>query len=197
MPSALPPAVAVAESTWGSPEPTLYFDFEDYVQNQLGVDLKGENKKAAAGAACRARTSLSSPARGVFRGELPVLNATRFSNVAPAGVGWLGFGGGADFLPAENGVCKFYLKASCARGAGCPYKHSRLDRSVVCKHWLRGLCKKGDLCEFLHQYNLKKMPECWFYTKYGECSNGDECLYLHVDPDSRTRECPWYNRGFC
>jgi hypothetical protein len=47
---------------------------------------------------------------------------------------------------------------------------------VVCKHWLRGLCKKGDNCEFLHEYNLRKMPECWFYSKYGECNNGAECI---------------------
>jgi cleavage and polyadenylation specificity factor subunit 4 len=61
---------------------------------------------------------------------------------------------------------------------------------------LRGLCKKGDLCEFLHEYNLKKMPECWFFTKYGECSNA-ECMYLHIDPTTKGRECVWYARGFC
>jgi len=42
------------------------------------------------------------------------------------------------------------------------YKNGRLARpaSVVCKHWLKGLCKKGDACEFLHEYNIRKMPEC-------------------------------------
>merc|ERR1712080_575167 len=62
--------------------------------------------------------------------------------------------------------------------------------------WLRGLCKKGQKCEFLHEYNLKKMPECWFFSKYGECSN-TECLYLHIDPTSTSKECQWYKRGFC
>jgi len=38
----------------------------------------------------------------------------------------------------------------------------------VCKHWLRGLCKKGDQCEFLHEYDMTKMPECYFYSKFGE-----------------------------
>jgi hypothetical protein len=37
----------------------------------------------------------------------------------------------------------------------------------ICKHWLRGLCKKGDNCEFLHEYDLSKMPECYFYSKFG------------------------------
>lgn len=97
----------------------------------------------------------------------------------------------------------------------------------MCKHWLRGLCKKGAGCEFMHEYHLRKMPECWFFAKYGFCSNGDEvgplalsprgaqgpprleakltkriarkmqCMYLHVTEDMRVRECPQYKKGFC
>ena len=81
-------------------------------------------------------------------------------------------------------------------GSRCQFRHTKRDQSVMCKHWLRGLCKKGDACEFLHEYNLKKMPECWFYSNYGECSN-TECMYLHIDPESKAKECAWYNRGFC
>ncbi|KAH7018523.1 uncharacterized protein B0I36DRAFT_207931, partial [Microdochium trichocladiopsis] len=69
--------------------------------------------------------------------------------------------------------------------------------SLVCKHWLRALCKKGEHCEFLHEYNLRKMPECNFFVRNGYCSNGDECLYLHIDPQSKLPPCPWYERGFC
>ncbi len=69
--------------------------------------------------------------------------------------------------------------------------------SLVCKHWLRGLCKKGESCEFLHEYNLRKMPECNFFVRNGYCSNGDECLYLHIDPQSKLPPCPHYERGFC
>jgi len=97
-------------------------------------------------------------------------------------------------------VCKFYLRGTCSKGRACPLRHGRPGErkmQVVCKHWLKALCKKGDHCEFLHEYNLKRMPECWFYTKYGECSNGDQCPYLHVDPEAKLVECPWYNRGFC
>jgi len=50
----------------------------------------------------------------------------------------------------------------------CPYRHIKGDRTVVCKHWLRGLCKKGDDCEFLSEYDLSKMPECYFFSKFGE-----------------------------
>src|SRR5687767_13488537 len=63
-------------------------------------------------------------------------------------------------------VCTFHLKASCSKGTSCPYRHIKGDRTVVCKHWLRGLCKKGDMCEFLHEYDMSKMPECYFYSKF-------------------------------
>ena len=47
-----------------------------------------------------------------------------------------------------------------------------------------------------HEFNLKKMPECWFYQRQGECIN-PECQYLHIDPASKMKECTWYSRGFC
>ena len=104
------------------------------------------------------------------------------------------------------------------------YRNGRLARqgSVVCKHWLKGtffisqrfwrlgLCKKGEACEFLHEYNIRKMPECkllplmifvhfigWFFNKHGYCQNVEECLYRHIDPVTRMGVCPWYERGFC
>ncbi|MBW0494400.1 hypothetical protein O181_034115 [Austropuccinia psidii MF-1] len=77
------------------------------------------------------------------------------------------------------------------------FNHASLHTKTVCKHWLRGLCKKGASCEFLHEYNLRTMPECWFFGKYGFCSNGDECMYLHVDERMRVLECMDFRRGFC
>lgn len=93
-------------------------------------------------------------------------------------------------------VCVFHLKGTCERGPSCPYRHIKADRTVVCKHWLRGLCKKGDLCEFLHEYDMSKMPECYFYTRFKACSN-KECPFLHIDPETKIKDCPWYDRGFC
>jgi len=93
-------------------------------------------------------------------------------------------------------TCKYFLKGTCMKGPNCQFRHTRNDRAVVCKHWLRGLCKKGDMCEFLHEYDLAKMPECYFFSKFGECNN-PECLYLHINPDEKANECPWYARGFC
>ncbi|KAF4797482.1 Cleavage and polyadenylation specificity factor subunit 4 [Turdus rufiventris] len=76
--------------------------------------------------------------------------------------------------------------------------HSRHGgaKPAVCKHWLRGLCKRGDGCDFLHDYDATRMPECYFYSKFGECSNKD-CPFPHVDGTASTLGCPWYDRGFC
>jgi hypothetical protein len=116
----------------------------------------------------------------------------------------------------DEQICRLALTpAGCPLGPlHCPLRHTdpsplnfqpakqmpthprdRDRLATVCKHWLRGLCKKGDACEFLHEYNLRRMPECWWFAKYGYCSAGDECLYAH--PKERKIECPDYNRGFC
>ena len=109
-------------------------------------------------------------------------------------------------IPPSRPLCKPFIAGHCPLGPSCPDRHASRDQSnyasasynnLVCKHWLRGLCKKGDHCEFLHEYNLRKMPECNFFSRNGYCSNGDECLYLHIDPKSRLPMCEWFVRGFC
>ncbi|CAH0014365.1 hypothetical protein V2G26_011816 [Clonostachys chloroleuca] len=108
-------------------------------------------------------------------------------------------------LPPDRPVCRAFQTGNCPNGTRCPERHITADsqapsgglNSLVCKHWLRGLCKKGEHCEFLHEYNLRKMPECNFFMRNGYCSNGDECLYLHIDPLSRLPPCPHYDMGFC
>lgn len=100
----------------------------------------------------------------------------------------------------------------CPLGNRCPFRHDPLSslnfnpsshgyrdqgKRTVCKHWLRGLCKKGDNCDYLHEYDLRRMPECRFFATFGYCNSGDECLYLHVDHKAKVRECENYKRGFC
>uniref|UniRef100_A0A8C5IDD5 Cleavage and polyadenylation specificity factor subunit 4 n=1 Tax=Junco hyemalis TaxID=40217 RepID=A0A8C5IDD5_JUNHY len=76
--------------------------------------------------------------------------------------------------------------------------HPRPGRTkpTVCKHWLRGLCKRGESCDFLHGYDASRVPECCFYSRFGECSNKD-CPFLHAGATASTGRCPWYDRGFC
>lgn len=72
------------------------------------------------------------------------------------------------FIESIAAVCQFYPRGTCSKGASCPFRHVRGDRTIVCKHWLRGLCKKGDQCEFLHEYDMTKMPECYFYSRFSK-----------------------------
>ncbi|XP_051889005.1 putative cleavage and polyadenylation specificity factor subunit 4-like protein isoform X1 [Pristis pectinata] len=95
-----------------------------------------------------------------------------------------------------SAVCEFFIKGECLKENLCPFRHSSGEKSVVCKHWLRGLCKRGDQCEFLHEYDMTKMPRCYFYSKYGECSKRD-CPFLHIDSEVKIQDCPWYDQGFC
>lgn len=102
----------------------------------------------------------------------------------------------------DRPICSFFnplVPNSCPNGNNCPHKHvsAMYNNKIVCKHWLRGLCKKNDHCEFLHEYNLRKMPECLFYSRNGYCTQTADCLYLHVDPQLKIPECPNYQRGFC
>ena len=64
--------------------------------------------------------------------------------------------------------------------------------TVVCRHWLRGLCMKGDACEFLHQYDMKKMPEC----RWGMNCQVPECPFRHI-PEEERSDCTFYKQGFC
>jgi hypothetical protein len=67
---------------------------------------------------------------------------------------------------------------------------------VLCKHWLRGLCKKEGICEFLHEYDLSKMPQCYFFIRFNSCTS-DTCQYLHTVEENGNLDCPRYARGFC
>lgn len=68
------------------------------------------------------------------------------------------------------------MSLSCVLTGGmCPFRHISGEKTVVCKHWLRGLCKKGDQCEFLHEYDMTKMPECYFYSKFGRFIKSRRC----------------------
>ena len=35
-----------------------------------------------------------------------------------------------------------------------------------------------------------------FFSSLGACHN-KECPFLHIDPETKIKDCPWYDRGFC
>lgn len=118
-------------------------------------------------------------------------------------------------LASDVPVCKAYREGHCPLGPACPDRHPTPSRiststnaasgvapssthgSLVCKHFLKGLCKKGLKCEYLHEYNLRRMPECQSFARSGYCPNGDDCLYQHVNEEAKRPSCEHYERGFC
>ncbi|XP_052053211.1 putative cleavage and polyadenylation specificity factor subunit 4-like protein [Apodemus sylvaticus] len=101
-----------------------------------------------------------------------------------------------DMDKSSSAVCNFFAKGLCVKGILCPLRHEQGEKMVVCKHWLRGLCRKSDCCNFLHQYDVSRMPVCYFHSKFGNCSN-KECPFLHLKSVSKVQDCPWYDQGFC
>ncbi|EAS33727.3 mRNA 3'-end-processing protein yth1 [Coccidioides immitis RS] len=116
-------------------------------------------------------------------------------------------------LASDVPVCKAYREGHCPLGPMCPDRHPTPSRistatspaiapssthgSLVCKHYLKGLCKKGIKCEYLHEYNLRRMPECQSFARSGYCANGDDCLYQHVSEEAKLPPCEHYDKGFC
>ncbi|KAM7334536.1 hypothetical protein ACRRTK_007856 [Alexandromys fortis] len=101
------------------------------------------------------------------------------------GIGLLPFQG---MDKSSSAVCNFFAKGLCEKGVLCPLRHEKGKKMVVCKHWLRGLCRKADSCKFLHQYDVTRMPVCYFHSKFGPL-----CKYRHVHQVM----CLNYFTGFC
>ena len=36
-----------------------------------------------------------------------------------------------------------------------------------------------------------------FHPYFPDACHNKECPFLHIDPESKIRDCPWYDRGFC
>ncbi|GAP84451.2 putative mRNA 3 -end-processing protein yth-1 [Rosellinia necatrix] len=169
-----PPAARdLAQQILDHRAPSYTFSFSPFLRNTYGHGYPPNRP------ACKPYLAGHCPAGA----QCPDRHAATASSSSPssggAGAGAGGGGGGGGGNPGAGG------------GNNASYN------SLVCKHWLRALCKKGEGCEFLHEYNLRKMPECNFFVRNGYCSNGDECLYLHIDPLSKLPPCPHYDRGFC
>uniref|UniRef100_A0A2K6UUG9 Cleavage and polyadenylation specificity factor subunit 4 n=1 Tax=Saimiri boliviensis boliviensis TaxID=39432 RepID=A0A2K6UUG9_SAIBB len=101
---------------------------------------------------------------------------------------------GTGLLPFQGMDRASQLGALASPGKFCPFQHDRGEKTGVCKHWLRGLCK-GDPRKFLQQCGLPRTPECLLGFS-GDCSS-NECPFLHVKPALKSRDCPWYDQGFC
>eukprot|EP00758_Cryptobia_borreli_P015137 Tbor_TRINITY_DN5993_c1_g1::TRINITY_DN5993_c1_g1_i1::g.18278::m.18278/K14404/CPSF4, YTH1; cleavage and polyadenylation specificity factor subunit 4 len=97
-------------------------------------------------------------------------------------------------------ICQPYQTGSCPNGEACPDRHVITDfksvQLIVCRHWLRGACVNNNNCTHLHEYIEELIPECVFYSQFGDCNN-PECVFRHVNPNNKKPRCAAYERGFC
>lgn len=88
-------------------------------------------------------------------------------------------------------VCKHWLRGLCKKvGYEHLLKLTLSSNSLLLNHHnitiygnfllhdMRSPFFQGDACEFLHEYDLTKMPECFFFSKYQACSNR-ECPFRY------------------
>eukprot|EP00760_Papus_ankaliazontas_P032190 PhM_4_TR5679/c0_g1_i1/m.98958/K14404/CPSF4, YTH1; cleavage and polyadenylation specificity factor subunit 4 len=110
----------------------------------------------------------------------------------------------AETVRKSREICFDFQNGSCTK-SNCTFRHAlvaddpamlRSARTEVCKYWLRGLCTAGDDCPWLHEFDMKKIPECIYHQKLGECSN-PECIFQHKTNEERVPRCAAYDRGFC
>jgi cleavage and polyadenylation specificity factor subunit 4 len=56
------------------------------------------------------------------------------------------------------------------------------------------------LLAILTKILTKELGYCAFKKLYflpPDACHNKECPFLHIDPETKIRDCPWYDRGFC
>ena len=109
--------------------------------------------------------------------------------------------GGGRMKPKKSmNVCQNFQSGQCENGDTCQDRHIvshlRHAQLEVCRYWLRGTCANGPDCLYMHDYQERFVPECTYFTRFGECINPD-CNFRHVSPLDKIPECAAYSRGFC
>jgi len=49
-------------------------------------------------------------------------------------------------------------------------------------------------CDFVDKCCIINFLICESVT---DACHNKECPFLHIDPESKIKDCPWYDRGFC
>jgi hypothetical protein len=98
--------------------------------------------------------------------------------------------GFVDFAKKAMDV-NFYMNMTCPK---CPNVTSIQDLvsfifSVKSLSFFFILLYKCSLCYF----TIYKM----YLMLFSDACHNKECPFLHIDPESKIRDCPWYDRGFC
>ncbi|KAF8937871.1 cleavage and polyadenylation-specific factor 4-like protein [Dissophora ornata] len=148
------------------------FDFEEYVRNEVGLDITNLAKKNG--------ETGDNICRFFLKGHCSKGNNCPFRHVRTD--------------PSKAVVCKHWLRGLCKKGDNCEFLHEyNLRKMPECWFYSKyGECNNGTECIYLHIDPESKIKDCPWYAR-GFCKHGPSCRHKHT----RKVICQNYVTGFC
>lgn len=104
--------------------------------------------------------------------------------------------------PRLDVVCKHWLRGLCKKDHRCEYLHIYdLSKMPPCQFFSTFGSVASRRLPRLPFIVLLRISRAFctdvlcFRALRRMCSNGDECNFLHVAPETRMKDCEWYNRS--
>ncbi|KAF9952289.1 Cleavage and polyadenylation specificity factor subunit 4 [Mortierella alpina] len=148
------------------------FDFEEYVRNEVGLDITHSAKKNG--------ETGDNICRFFLKGHCSKGNNCQFRHVRTD--------------PSKAVVCKHWLRGLCKKGDNCEFLHEyNLRKMPECWFYSKyGECNNGTECIYLHIDPESKIKDCPWYAR-GFCKHGPNCRHKHT----RKVICLNYLTGWC
>ncbi|GJJ76663.1 cleavage and polyadenylation specificity factor subunit 4 [Entomortierella parvispora] len=148
------------------------FDFEEYVKNEMGLDIISSAKKNG--------ETGDNICRFFLKGHCSKGNNCQFRHVRTD--------------PSKAVVCKHWLRGLCKKGDNCEFLHEyNLRKMPECWFYSKfGECNNGAECIYLHIDPESKIKDCPWYAR-GFCKHGPNCRHKHT----RKVICQNYVTGWC
>ncbi|KAI7818291.1 hypothetical protein BC939DRAFT_427968 [Gamsiella multidivaricata] len=148
------------------------FDFEEYVRNEVGLDITNMAKKNGENG--------DNICRFFLKGHCSKGNNCPFRHVRTD--------------PSKAVVCKHWLRGLCKKGDNCEFLHEyNLRKMPECWFYSKyGECNSGSECIYLHIDPESKIKDCPWYAR-GFCKHGPNCRHKHT----RKVLCQNYVTGWC
>ncbi|KAI8576540.1 hypothetical protein K450DRAFT_295539 [Umbelopsis ramanniana AG] len=160
---------AVLSPLYSSECRNFTFDFEEFIKNELGLDLDKPKKKED-----------ENICKYFLRGTCHKGASCQYKHTR----------GDRE----KSVVCKHWLRGLCKKGEHCEFLHVfNMKKMPECWFYSKyGECCNGDECQYQHIDPESKVKECPWYAR-GFCKHGPNCRNKHV----RKLICQNYLTGFC